>query len=246
MIRRLSVGIGLLVFVLMANRAEAAIISEFEPNPAGLDPEIQSIELSGTAGNSFSGILLGIGGESGRIGQVDYATEIAGIFDSQGIFSVEIGDLLSPTLTVVLTESFAGTVGQTDVDTNDDGVADNLSTFGIVHDAIGIADNSLGESFLYGNQLGGQDFAFTGDEPELIFRDSSIGSWYAINDRGGADVFDISGRNIAPDVTFSSNPFITTFGQINPSISSIPEPSIAISGCTLFAMTVLVRRGRRK
>ncbi|WP_372896454.1 hypothetical protein [Stieleria sp.] len=244
-LRNLHIVIALFLLVL-PKTVDAALISEFEPNPAGFDSELQFVEFSGVMGSSFSGVLLGIGGETGRIGRIDYAANVSGVFDANGLLTAQVGDLFAPTLTVVLAESFSGIVGQSDIDLDDDGVADNLSIVGGIHDAIGIPDNLAGESFLYGSQLGGQNFGFTGDEPELVFRDASVGQWYAINDVNGSDVFGIDGQKIANQGAFNRNPFQPSFGQTNPSITAIPEPSLTlITSLSLSYFCLGIRRRKR-
>ncbi|WP_424094491.1 hypothetical protein [Moorena producens] len=117
----------------------------------------------------------------------------------------------------------------TDIDTDDDGVPDDLSTFGTVFDAIGVPDAAGDETLLYGTDLGGTDFAFTGDEPRLIFRDGSVGDLYAINDPDNGQVFNSNGTAITP-ASFDTNPTLgtDTFGSINPTISTTVGTSPAI------------------
>lgn len=105
----------------------------------------------------------------------------------------------------------------TPVDTDNDGVADDVSTFGTVLDAIGVPDSVDAEAFVYGSQLGGDDFAFTGDEPGLVFRDGTTGAWYAANDPVGDDAFNI-GSVPVPLTSFDQPAEQPTFGSINPSL----------------------------
>lgn len=215
----------------------AAVVNEFTPNPAGLDPEQQFIELSGMAGTDFSGFVLTIGGEVGRTGTVDSAQFISGQFDSNGLLLVTIPDFLNPTFTIALASGFTGTVGETDLDLNDDGIADNLISVTGIEDALGVANSSFGEQFLYGDQLGGQDFSYTGDDPRLVFRDGMSGEWYAINDPANGSVFTIDGEDISSSAMFNGNPFASTFGASNPFVTAVPEPgsvavlTLAVLGC---------------
>ena len=73
-----------------------ALISEFQPDPVGPDPTRQRFELSGPAGEAFTGFVLGIGGEARRFGTVDTVSQIMGTFDSNGILLAEIDDLFKP------------------------------------------------------------------------------------------------------------------------------------------------------
>ena len=224
------------------------LISEFQPNPTGSDPANVTVELSGPAGESFSGWLLSIESDPGTsAGLVDRATEVSGTFDSNGLLLVSIPDFENPSFTVALMDTFTGTTS-TDIDADNDGVADDLSTFGTVYDAIGIPDTT-GEP-LYGTDLGGLDFAYTGDEPRLVFRDASVGDWYAINDPDAGEVYDITGTDVTPAI-FDTDPTdgTDTFGVVNPSVTGTPANVIGItitdavksegnSGTTTFTFTV--------
>ena len=87
--------------------------------------------MSGTPGESFDGYLVSIESDSGSSqGIVDRATAISGTFDPNGLLTVEVPDLENPSFTVALLSDFTGTVGTTDIDIDDDGIADDLSAFG--------------------------------------------------------------------------------------------------------------------
>ena len=196
-----------------------ALISEFQPNPAGSDPSTQTIELFGTPNQSFSGWLLSIESDEGSsAGTVDRAFQVNGVFDLNGILTVSVPDLENPSFTYVLVDEFTGVVGD-DFDTDNDGVLDvDPATFGIntVFDAVGVPDNETDESFVYGAQLGGVDFAFTGAEPQLIFRSGSDGDFFAVNTIGDTEVFNTSGVSISVD-EFTTDPAIAdTLGTVNP------------------------------
>ncbi len=228
--------------------AHAVLISEFSPNPPGaIDPSTQTIELSGIAGMDFTGFVLSIGGEFSRFGTVDSAAAVSGTFDQNGLLAVEITDLINPTHTIVLVNNFTGTVGVTDIDTNNTGTADNTSSLIGIQDAIGVAGSATDVGRLYGDQLGGQDFAFTGDSPRLVFRDASIGNWYALNDPDNNQIFNIDAQDVSSMLTFDQDPFMETFGQINPSaVTAVPEPSstLALVGLSLVGLRKLRRRAK--
>jgi len=213
----------------MGDPVVEALISEFQPNPIGDDPANQTFELSGTPGASFSGWIVSIEND-GTNGLVDRATEVSGTFDANGLLAIAIPDLENPSFTVTLLDSFTGEAGTTDIDVDDDGVVDDLSTFGTVLDAIGVPDSADDEATLYGAQLGGTDLAFTGDEPRLIFRDASTGDWYAVNDPDNGEVLDASGNSLDP-AAFDTNPLVNdTFGAINPTfVGETTTPEIAIN-----------------
>lgn len=223
--------------------ASAVFISEFQPNPVGADPTTVSIELMGTAGALFTGVLVSI--ESDAVtaaGTIDRVSSVSGTFDANGLLVVSVPDLENPSFTLVLLDSFTGAVGNS-IDADGNGIADDLSTFGTVLDAIGIPDAVGDEAFIYGAQLGGLDFSYTGDEPQLVFRDGVTMDWYAINDPAGTDAFDLFGNAVAFS-DFNVDPSMTTFGAINPTTAPIPVP--AALWLLASALGVLGVRGRRK
>ena len=208
----------------------SALISEFEPNPDGTDPANVSVELSGTPGEAFSGWIVSIESDPGSSqGLVDRATQVSGTFDANGLLVVQIPDLENPSFTVALTSEFTGAVGTTDVDTDDDGTAESLTAFGTIFDAIGVPDFAGDEATIYGADMGGTDFSFTGAEPELIFRDASLGDLYAVNivsASGGEAVFDVSATDVTAAV-FNSDPTTgATFGTINPTLAPVNVPTL--------------------
>jgi hypothetical protein len=216
------------------------LISEFQPNPAGADPTDVSLELFGTAGANFSGFFGSIESDNtGSAGEVQDSGAISGTFDVNGLLTVSIGDLENPSFTFFISELDPAGL---DLDTDADLVADNVAAFTAinVYDAISIIDDST-NTVDYGAALGGIDFAYSGDEPQSIFRDSSGGAWYAVNDPAGTTVFDSTGTAVN-GALFDVDPTVTptTFGSINP---AIPEPSsfALLAGC-LALTSVMVRR----
>ena len=234
---------------ISSDPALAPLISEFQPNPPGADPAEQTVELSGTPGEVFDGWLLSIEGDAGApIGTVDRATQITGTFGSDGLLTAAVSDLENPTFTLVLVDSFTGTTG-TDIDLDDDGTPDELSSFGTVLDAIGIPDSAGDEGTLYGAALGGTDFSHTGEEPEIVFRAGSRGDLFAVNVIGEDGVYDTSGSQV-PAESFDSDPTDgTTFDAVNPALLPPAATELAIaaadadreegdSGATTFTFTV--------
>ncbi len=223
--------------------ANAAVISEFSPNQPGTDGLQQQIELSGIAGMSFTGFVLGIGGENGRFGTVDTVSSVSGTFNSDGLIVSTIADLRNPSHTIVLVDDYDESAGPLDIDLNDDGIADNFGRLMGIRDAIGVVGGARDSFRLYGEQLGGENFAFTGDSPQLVFRDASIGRWYAINNPSRGKVFDTDANDVAINVMFDGDPFIPSFGSINPSIvTAIPEPN---AGLAIVCVTVACGAWRR-
>ncbi len=239
-------GLALTIFGFFATPSSAALISEFSPDqPGGLDPLDQQIELSGIPGMSYSGFVLGIGGENSRFGTVDTVRGVGGVFDSNGLLVITIGDFLDPSHTIVLVNSYDESAGPLDIDTDDDGIADNIGRLIGIQDAIGIPDSTNDEFRLYGSQLGGQDFRFTGDQPQLVFRDASVGAWYAINSPSNGQIFDINANDVAGMMSFNGDPFNPSFNAINPSIVAVPEPTttMALAG---FAVIGWIGHKRRR
>ncbi len=237
--------LGMLLVAVIVSAANADLLNEFEPNPAGTDPTTTTVELKGVAGNSFSGWLVSIESDAGSsAGTIDRAEQVSGTYDSNGLLVVSIQDLENPSFTLVLTDRFTGNVND-DYDAGDDGVLDDLSIFGTIFDALGIPDTT-GEP-LYGASLGGADFAYTGDEPGLVFRDGTTNAWYAINDPPNNEVYDISASLVDPTM-FDADPFTSTFGSVNPSFNAVPEPSsIALLGLASIAgLGLVVSRRKRK
>jgi len=191
-------------------------INEFRPNPAGTDPALTEIELKGPAGTPFAGVLLSIESDVGSgAGTVDRLFNVSGTFDANGLLTVTVDDLENPSFTLVLLDSFAGSIGD-DFDLDNDGTPDNLGGVGTVLDAIGITDAASGEP-LYGAALGGTDLAFIGREPERIFRDGVTDALYSIDFEGAGNVFDANGNQVVA-TDFDQDPLAATFGAVNPTV----------------------------
>ncbi|MCC9602016.1 PEP-CTERM sorting domain-containing protein [Stieleria sp. JC731] len=244
MLRKLSSAV--FAALLFAAQAPAALISEFEPNPDGDDPASVNFELSGTAFESFDYWILSIETDSGAsVGLVDRAANVTGTFDALGLAVVTIPDLENPSFTVLLTDTFTGTVGTSDVDADNDGVVDDTSFWNTVEDALSIVDRETGDAE-YGAQLGGTNFQYSGAEPSLTFRDLSTGQWFAVNDPAVDEIFSATGDAYTSDDFTGGDPLLATFGALNPTlITAIPEPSSLVALGVLGAFTA-VRRRRRK
>lgn len=225
----------------LTTAAEASVkINEFEPNPVGADAASQQFEFLGTPGEFFSGWVLSIEADNiSAAGTVDRASTFSGTFDANGLLLVSIPDLENPSNTVLLTDTFTGSVGD-DLDTDNDGVIDDTGNWNEVLDAIAILDTA--SDFSYASQLGGTDFPDIGDEPRLVFRDSVTMDWFAINDvSGDDDIFDQAGDIVT--AAFDPAALGDTFGAINPTQVSqvIPVPAAAL----LFAPALAMLRRRR-
>ncbi|MDV7186496.1 T9SS type A sorting domain-containing protein [Lutibacter sp. TH_r2] len=200
----------LFLTLLISGASFGQVINEFQSNPPGADPDPGNIEIKGTPAASFSGWILSVEADAAPA-TIDRASSVSGTFDSNGLLVVSIPDLENPSFTLVLVDTFTGSTG----DIMDPA---NLSTLGIttVYDAIGIPDSAADEVRLIGAALGGMDFSYTGDEPEIVFRDTND-FWYAVNLIGdNTSIYDIDANNV--DVAnFSSDPSIgTSFGSLSP------------------------------
>ena len=226
----------------LVGTANADVFSEFFPNPAGGDPDPIDIELSGTAGAGFDLWVISVESDAtSPFGTVDRATNVTGTYDANGLAIVSVDDPENPSFTYILTDAFTGTVGTSTIDGDSDGTVDDTSFFGSIMDAIGIPDTT-GE-VLYGTQLGGTDFAYTGDEPGIAFRDASTGAWYAINEPDTGEVFDINANNVLLNGSFDTTPTLSgTLGAINPTFTAVPEPGSALVLAGLFGLVGLRRR----
>lgn len=205
------------------------VINEFEPNPDGGDPTMVSFEIKGTPSASFDLWILSIESDN-TTAEVDRASNVTGSFDANGLAEVMIPDLENPAFTVVLCDNFTGSIGD-DLDSNDDGILETTS-LGNVLDAIGIPDQETGDT-LYGVQLGGADFSYTGGEPKLVFRDGATDDWFAVN--ADNTVYQLDATQVQV-VDFDLDPTATTFAAVNPVYTAPSGPNITASG-TLAAFS---------
>ncbi|MEP0262671.1 HYR domain-containing protein [Dokdonia sp.] len=204
------------------------LISEYQPlfSPSS-DP--QTIEIFGAAGSVFEGTFVVIEGDYDNDpgpGTVVGADTFSGTFDANGLLTATIPNINNPTHTVVLTTSFTGTVDTgmddgTDIDMDNDGVADDLSAFGLILDAVGVGDGGIccPEDFLYGTDFGCIDLPSIGSIPGAIFRDASDGDFFQISDTSG-NIFDNTGATIDASLFDTTPTEDGTFGAINPTTAS--------------------------
>ena len=190
-------------------------ISEILGNPPGGDPDIQEVELLGTPNAAFDLWLVSIESDPGgsNPGDINDFENVTGTYDADGRAVVEIDDLENPSFTLVLCDDFTGDT-DTDIDTDDDGMIDDSSTFVGVQDAISIIEDVDDPG--YGTELGGDDFVANGNssDPLIVFRDGTTGTWYSVDP--DLMVYDTSGAVVTG--TFDLDPTIPTFGSVNPSL----------------------------
>ena len=213
----------LILTLFISGLSFGQIINEFEPNAAGSEPANISLELKGAPGASFTGYFLSIESD-GNNGLVDRSSDVSGTFDSNGLLNVTIPDLENPSFTVILCSE--NVVIGTDLDSNNDGTPDNSSVLGTVYDAIGVPDSSSDAATLYGADLGGVDFPYLGNEPEIVFRDGVTNDLYSKNTLAGSVVYDILGNDISVLGTFDIATTATTFGSVNPTYTLSTGPVI--------------------
>jgi len=216
----------LLLTLFISGFSFGQVINEFQPNANGTDPDPASFELKGTPGASFSGWILSVESDPGSQGTIDRASSVTGTFDNNGLLVVTAPDLENPSFTLILVDDFTGVIGSTDIDTDNDGTADDVSSWTTVFDAIGIPDNTGDEAFLYADEIGGTDFSYSGDEPKLVFRDGTSGDLYAVNDPDNSEVYDVNGTEIVALGSFDTSPYDPTFGAVNPTYTLATGPVI--------------------
>lgn len=241
---KMRILIALCAGILPVAAANAAMLNEFAPNPAGGDPSTQDVELKGTPSAAFDLWILSIEND-GINGTVDRASNVVGSFDANGLAVVTIGDLENPSNTVILTDAFSGSVGD-DLDPTDSGTLDTTS-LGAILDAVGVSDSVADDATLYASGLGGTDILYNGQfEPLLVFRDSVTDEWYqtvtvnfgAPDERIGAFAA-AAGPEIATS-SFSPDAAASTFGSVNPTL--IPEPTAA----ALALLSLAAVAGRKR
>ena len=211
-----------------ASAGDPVWINEFLPNPPGSDPADTFIELRGTPNTSFDGFLVNIDTDGGSAtGTLNRQDAISGGFDANGLLVVSIADFENPSFTLVLTDTDVSGTG--DFDADDDGTIDNLALFGTVFDAINITDSD--SDVEYGDDFGGTNFAFIGDEPQLAFRDGITGAWYAVDENGEPnDIFDAAG-NLLNAGDFNVDPTVQGFNSFGAQNPFIPAPgALALLG----------------
>jgi hypothetical protein len=216
----------LILTLFISGLSFGQVINEFQPNANGTDPDPASFELKGTPGASFSGWILSVESDPGSQGTIDRASSVTGTFDNNGLLVVTAPDLENPSFTLILVDDFTGVIGSTDIDTDNDGTADDVSSWTTVFDAIGIPDNTGDEAFLYADEIGGTDFSYSGDEPKLVFRDGTSGDLYAVNDPDNSEVYDVNGTEIVALGSFDTSPYDPTFGSLNPTYTLATGPVI--------------------
>ncbi|MEP0388129.1 hypothetical protein, partial [Dokdonia sp.] len=192
------------------------LISEYQPQIAS---SLQALEIKGEPGEAFVGTFVVIEGDtdSGTTGIVKSTTSFSTNFNTNGLIVATLPNIEDPTHTVVLTSSFNGTVDVTDIDTDDDGVADDLSSFGVIFDAVGVSDGGAccPEGVRYGTDFGGINLPNIGSVPGAIFREGSDGDFYQISFSTG-DLYDNT-ATIVDASSFNTTPTLAgTFGSINP------------------------------
>jgi hypothetical protein len=223
---------------LVAGTAGAStLLNEFQPNPDGADPSTQMIELIGTPGAAFNGYLFSLEADNANSATVDRKSALTGTFGANGLLTFAIADLENPSFTVVLTDSTAtANLG--------DELFHDQSALGFVYDAISIIDAATDTGIA--GLLGGTDFAFTGTEPEWMFRDSVTGKWIAVNDNvAGTGIFDETGTEL--DAAGFNQPLTgTTFGAANPTMATPAVPLPASLPRVLAAFGGLAALRRRK
>ena len=238
-----------LIFLIgLATTASAGMISEFEPNPDGSDPAMQTIEISGTPGAMFDLHFLTIEAEGGNTGVIDSLNRFMGTYDANGLATFDVDDIENPSYTAILADGFDTLVMEgEDLDTDNDGTLD-LTPWTSITDSLNVPDSGSsgsGDTFYGSNSVSVPPITHD-DEPISVFRDSMTGDWYSINEdvavSGVYAVFDASGTMVAGS-SFNINPETTTstFGALNPFV--VPEPAaFTLAGIVGLALMVIRKR----
>ena len=230
---------------------QTPLISEFEPNPDGLDPDFQLVELSGTPGDAFDGFLSFIEADNDSE-EIQNVNAVSGTFDDNGLLVVAVPDPENPGFTMVLSSELNDDLSETDdVDVDGDGAVDDAAgLFGTVFDAIGVPDTEGDRVF--GASLGGVDLTVRVD-PELLFRAGSRGEIFTVQDTltPSAEALDEDGNAVALS-EFSFLPTPDSFGTVNPVLDddaapagalAIDDVTVAEGGDAVFTVTLTTRNG---
>ena len=235
------------ILVISGSVNAGIIFSEFEPNPHDSDGQTQQIEIYGEALSYYSQLsLLSIEADSNsNIGSINAITsDISGQFNQDGLSFFDIPDLENPSFILMLIQG--SPTLESDLDQDNDGYLEQALWFDHVLDAVGIFDslNDYQQSMHYAEQFDGTSFIFTGDEPQLVFRDLNDLTLYAVNDPVGQTLYSQDGDLVSLD-RFSQAPELSTFGQLNPSkMTSVPEPTT--SSILLACFVILMINHRRQ
>lgn len=213
-------------------------ISEYQPEVELVNSSAteQILEISGAPDEPFAGFFTVIEGDldSGQTGLVRNVVPVAGTFDVDGIFTVTIPNIANSSHTVVLSSSFAGTEGATDIDLDDDGAIDDPTVFGVIFDAISVVDEAgVDNNRRYADGIGGTNLNSISSRPAAIFRESSVGELFVVSQFD--EVYDASGNPVASSL-FDLLPTASgTFGIVNPIQSLQLQAKIFLQGAGVNA-----------
>jgi len=207
------------------------LISEFQPNPTGLQEDSHKIELSGPPNTAFQGCIWcveadgsptegagAVAASATSYGKVDRFNPVSGTFDANGVLTVTIPELENPSFTMFLSQSCP--TGNVNIK---DDTAALLAAVQTIYDSIGVPDSVADAQNLPRirttlNNPPGTDLGYMGTEPKLVFRDATDGALYQVDDQGKASpsfIFDTHGNQVASS-QFDPDPRKTTFGVVNP------------------------------
>ena len=195
------------------------LISEFDPKFASTT----DIEISGPPGEGLDGCIWMMDG-----GAAVFETSVISDF-------LDANGLLLATLFVAqpLPEPFILFLSETCPTPGSDDIGSIQIESGRIYDSIGVPTTEAEENTLRvirsQMEVCGTDLKLTDqDEPELVFRDKSVGDLYVVPAINYVPIFDANGNEVDPG-DFSSDPLVTTFGDINPTYEGNPNPTFLIS-----------------
>ena len=215
------------------------VINEFVANHVGTDTH-EFVEIFGDPNADYSAFtILQLEGDGAGAGTIDTALRI-GTTDANGIWvsSFLENELENGSMTLLLVEGFFGLEGD-DVDTDNDGVIDNIKWDRIV-DGVAVADGGAGDVFyamvVLEPNFDGLPFTPGGASriPNGLDTDS-ISDWVR-NAFDGAGLPGFVGAPAAGEV-------VNTPGLPNPSPGLVPEPAAAMMmGAATLALALRRRR----
>ncbi len=218
----------------------AVLINEFQPNPAGGDPDNQIIELIGEANTSQSGYFIQVDADGTQSGRIDDLISFTANFNAEGLYTFEVPDLENPSATYLLVDQFEEALSF-DFDIDNDGFLDDLSVFNTVYDAVTIVDSPSDQGFA--SMVGGINLQFIGSEPTHVFRDSVSMEWIQVN--SSSNLFDRNANAI--EASAFNLPIEVSFESTNPTIQTAEAPigsTLYLMSCFILSFLLLQHIGR--
>jgi hypothetical protein len=258
---QLGFGVGLSLAALSGAAHGAIQFNEIMYDAPGANPTKRFFEVRSTTGGAESLAdvsLIAIEGDGTTIkGLVDFATSFGNVSTgSNGLALIRDGAVVlepapDPATTVVvdaytynentsvtylLVSGFTGTVGTTDIDSDDDGTADGTFPWTAVLDAVAFRDAAT--DTLYAAQLGGVDY----NEADAPYSGADIFGFLR-DDSGNRHTFRAAGDVDGP-YTVDISPTLPVGYTLTPGSANNPVPEPTSLGLALAGGMLLLRRTR--